>query len=230
MFSIKDLLINHLTFLGKYKRLFVAFKDAYSKTRISYSQHKEDIFILDVLKQFNLYESIYVDIGANHPSDISNTYLLYRNGYKGILIEPNEELCNLLRRFRKKDIVIPIGCSDKSSVLKFNISKTPVISSFTNHNLSYRSTYVPVMKIDDVLSELDYKIISILSIDVEGLNLEVLKGASKTIKNSLLICVEFDHEYEKNQIQNILGVDFELLATFGCNLIFINKLLKNSYK
>lgn len=135
-----------------------------------------------------------------------------------------------MRKFRKRDTVIQVGCSDKSAVLKFNISRTPVISSFDNQLLTYRSLYIPVLKIDDVLSEFNVEIISLLSIDVEGLNIEVLKGAQNTIKKSLLICVEFDNQDEKQHIQDNLSIDFELLSCFGCNLIFINKLIRNSLK
>ena len=165
---IKQIIINKLPWLGKYKRWFVAFMGHVLPKKPTYSQHMEDKFIWEMLQHYNLKNSLYIDIGANHPIDISNTYLLYRNGLSGIIIEPNGELLNLFRRFRKRDIVLQIGSSNSSTVMKFNISKTPVISSFSSSrdvNI-YKSLYIPVMTIDMVVENMDLSFISLLT----GLN------------------------------------------------------------
>lgn len=81
----------------------------------------------------------YIDVGANHPTDISNTYLLYRNNYNGYLIEPNPELCNLLKVFRPKDKVLNIGIGPKAQVVPFLISRTPVGSSFDSEHFYSRN-------------------------------------------------------------------------------------------
>ena len=225
---IKQIIINKLPWLGKYKRWFVAFMGHVLPKKSTYSQHKEDKFIWEMLQHYNLKNSQYIDIGANHPIDISNTYLLYRNGLSGIIIEPNGELLNLFRRFRKRDIVLQIGCSNSSTVMKFNISKTPVISSFSSSrdvNI-YKSLYIPVMTIDMVVENMDLSFISLLTIDVEGLNLEVLQGATLLLKKTLLICIEFDSAEEKEKINAQLGDNFELIKTFDCNLIYLNKYFK----
>jgi FkbM family methyltransferase len=229
---LKDFLVNNFAFLGKYKRFIVAFFDWASFVKITYSQHEEDKFIWDILQGYDLKGSIYVDIGANHPTDISNTYLLYRKGLRGIIIEPNEELVALFRKFRKRDTILMIGCSNISALLKFNISKTPVVSSFTDSrdiNI-YKSIYLPVMPIDIVLLHLDFQYINFLSIDVEGLNYEVLQGAKNTIKKSLIICVEYDTDDEKDKLTELIGTGFDFLAMYGCNMIYINKELKNKKK
>ena len=222
---IKQIIINKLPWLGKYKRWFVAFIGHVLPKKPTYSQHMEDKFIWEMLQHYNLKNSLYIDIGANHPIDISNTYLLYRNGLSGIIIEPNGELLNLFRRFRKRDIVLQIGCSNSSTVMKFNISKTPVISSFSSSrdvNI-YKSLYIPVMTIDMVVENMDLSFISLLTIDVEGLNLEVLQGATLLLKKTLLICIEFDSAEEKEKINAQLGDNFELIKIFDCNLIYLNK-------
>ena len=61
------------------------------RQRDSYSQHGEDKLVRQLLEKLNLKDLLYVDIGANHPIKISNTYLLYRNGMRGIVIEPNRD-------------------------------------------------------------------------------------------------------------------------------------------
>lgn len=198
-----------------------------SLIRDSYSQHREDAFIWQILQRYNLEGSVYIDIGANHPTDISNTYLLYRNGLRGLVVEPNRELLNLFSRFRKGDILLPIGCSNINAVMPFHVSKTPVVSSFEAESAVnvYRTEYLPVMRADEAFSRFSFSFVNLFSIDVEGLNKEVLEGATETIKRSLIVCIEFDSPEEKKEIIQIMGEGFELLQTFGCNMIFLNSLL-----
>ncbi len=221
---IKNFFVNNLPFLGKFKRYFVALKDSISPVQFGYSQHREDAYILKVLEGYNLEGSIYVDIGANHPTDISNTYLLYRKGLNGIIIEPNLELIRLFKLFRKRDIPLMLGCSNKNAVLPFSISKTPVISSFNNRDINlYKTVFLPVMLLDDAISYFHPEFISLLSIDVEGLNLEVMEGGENTITKSLIVCVEYDSLEEKDKIMMLLGNEFQFLIQLGCNLLFLNR-------
>jgi hypothetical protein len=56
--------------------------------RGTYSQHGEDRLILDYFKKLGRPTGTYVDVGANYPIKISNTYLLYRSGWRGLTVEP----------------------------------------------------------------------------------------------------------------------------------------------
>lgn len=227
---LKDWLVRHMPGLGKYKRILVAWVDAAKPVRKSYSQYGEDVFISDTLSRYNLAGSVYVDVGANHPTDISNTYLLYRKGMHGIVVEPNAELIRLFKKFRKRDIPLMIGCSNKAAVLEFHISRTPVISSFSQDRPvdTLRTEYLPVMRLDDALAGFSFDCISLLSIDVEGLNFQVIEGAKSTIGRSLIICLEYDSPEEIDKFSHFLGSDFELLKTVHCNLIYLNKKLAAS--
>ncbi|MFY7965479.1 MAG: FkbM family methyltransferase [Chitinophagaceae bacterium] len=223
---IKQFAINYLPFLGKYKRFIKALAQT-KQNKKSYSQHQEDAFLVSYIKENNIEinKYKYVDVGANHPTDISNTYLLYKIGMTGFIIEPNKELINLFKIFRKKDILFNIGVSNSTSMLRFYVSKTPVISSFVNNwrdSDTSNSYFVPVMSLDDALKESLRDPIFFLSIDVEGLNTQVLQGALLTAAKSLLVCIEWDDEAEKLNYQKILGSNFIVLKDFGCNTIFKN--------
>jgi FkbM family methyltransferase len=226
---MKSYLVNNFPSLGRFKRLGKSWYDSVQKTKASYSQHGEDAIILEILSRYDLTNSVYIDIGANHPSDISNSYLLYRNGYRGIVIEPNQELIGLFRKFRPEDIALPIGCGDTNRVLPFHISKTPVLSTFMDSRDAnvYKTTYIPVMRLDDAVRDIKFDFVSLLSIDVEGLNYEVMQGGRETINKSLLLCLEYDTEEDRRKFSEFLGNDFELYQEIGCNLLFINKSLSN---
>lgn len=222
---LKQFLVNHFPVLGKFKRFGKAWYHAIQPTKKSYSQHGEDVIIADFLANFELSGSVYVDVGANHPSDISNSYLLYRKGFRGIIVEPNQELAGLFKKFRPKDIALAIGCSNENAILPFHVSKTPVLSSFANTRDAnvYKTLYLPVIRLDDAIRHLEFEFISLLSIDVEGLNYEVLQGARTTLDRSLLICLEYDTDEDREKFSQVLGDGFELYREMGCNLIFINK-------
>lgn len=227
---LKKFLVKYFPGLGKLKRYYVALGDSVLSVRESYSQFKEDKYIWDILQEYNLKGSCYIDIGANHPTNISNTYLLYRKGFRGIIIEPNVEFVKLFRKFRKEDIVLMIGCSNEAAILPFHISKTPVISSFNqNRDINvYKTDYLPVMELDNAVRNLNIEFVNLLSIDAEGLNIEVMEGGRETIVKSLIVCVEFDSEDDKKKIADLLGGDFQFLKTFGCNMIYLNKLIANN--
>jgi FkbM family methyltransferase len=197
---------------------------------VSYSQHREDILFWEYLSAFDLKNSVYVDVGANHPSDISNSYLLYRKGLRGIVVEPNLELVRLFRQVRKKDIPLNIGCGSTNTILPFTVSKTPVLSSFSESRdvNGYKRSYLPVMRLDDALQHLSFDFINLLSIDVEGMNYEVLLGAKESIQKTLLLCLEFDGEDDRQRQLGLLPPQFELIKECGCNLILKNTQLNNS--
>jgi FkbM family methyltransferase len=230
--SLKATIAKNFPFLGKYKRFLKALKDTMSSKK-AYAQHGEDVFFEDYINKnkIDVSKFEYIDVGANHPTDISNTYLLYRKGMRGIIIEPNNELIKLFNLFRKQDKTLEIGVSNTNTVLKFFISKTPVISSFKQEWMNsevMKSCYVPILTLDNAVEHVIEKPVFLLSIDVEGLNKEVLEGATSTIAKCLLLCLEYDDDVQKEQFIKMVGNDFELLTTLSCNLIFENKKQKQS--
>jgi FkbM family methyltransferase len=231
---MKKFLVTYFPSLGKYKRFLVAGVNLLQPTKKTYSQHNEDEYFHNILTNYNIdkVNDIYVDIGANHPMDISNTYLFYRNGFRGVAVDPNTELISLFKIFRKRDIALAVGCSDENTVLKFKISKTPVLSSFSDDVEVdiYEEYYCPIVRVDDLLKNIQFGIIFFLSIDVEGLNFEVLTSAKKTLSKVLLLCIEYeDKEQEIITLMEQNGFKF-LKNISNCNLVFINESLDKKLK
>ena len=227
--TVRAFVARHMPGLGPLKRYIVAQKH-HLAVKPSYSQHGEDQELLAYTQSggFDLDGAIYVDVGANHPTDISNTYLLYRAGFHGVAVEPNRELCRLFEKFRPRDTVLNLGCSDRSGVFRFNVSNTPVLSSFVENWRDadiYASYYVPVLRLDDALRQIECSYVFLLSIDVEGLNEEVLRGAAETLARTLLVCIEWDEENDIKTFGDILGPGFTYLKSIGCNALFENTAL-----
>jgi FkbM family methyltransferase len=63
---------------------------------------------------------------------------------------------------------------------------------------------VEITTLDDILSERDILFIDILKLDVEGNELEVLKGATETLKNTKKIVLEYHSEGSRNACESFL--------------------------
>ena len=159
--KIKNIILRYFPQIGIIKRIIIALIDHSLPIKASYSQHAEDTYILNIIKNEKILSGIYIDVGANHPTRISNTYLLYRNKFYGICIEPNVELINLHKLIRRKDIQIISGCGDTNKLSIFNNYNIPVLSGFKSETTIYHNalrilskTYIPVLTIDTIMENL----------------------------------------------------------------------------
>ena len=81
------------------------------------------------------------------------------------------------------------------------------------------------MTLDDIFISLDPNRIFFLSIDTEGLNINVLKGAEFTLKRTVLLCLEVDDDKEERIAVDMLSKthNFVKLCRMGCNILLANK-------
>ena len=81
-----------------------------------YSESGEDLLFLQLTDRLKLEDPTYLDIGVCHPVIRNNTYMLYERGYKkGVLVEPNPDMCELIKKYRPENILLNIGaCADES--------------------------------------------------------------------------------------------------------------------
>lgn len=218
---------NKLPALGKPKRYLLGYLAKYSKKRDSYAQIGDDKIAIDLLKEKVLDRPIfYIDVGANHPSRLSNTYRMYREGAAGVTIDPNDELMRLHQLIRPRDIQLSIGCGKNAKLLKFYYSTTPVLSSFSESQVSnvWRASYLPIFTLDKICADLKIAFVDFLSIDVEGLDIEILEGANETLLKTYLICIEANSEESELMIISYMNSkNFELRIKNKWNLFFIRK-------
>ena len=212
-------------FLVLFKRNLIAFIDTIIPGKHTYSQHGEDEFVYKMLSGYDIKDGIYIEVGANQPTAISNTYLFYRQGLQGILIEPDESLVTLLKKFRPRDTVIQSCCGAVSGLVKLNFSYASVLNTIGNlpseDILKYE--YIPQITLDQIVDSILPNWIYFLSIDTEGYDYEVLQGASKTLDITYIICIEYNKSEEKDKILTfLLSKKFELVQDNNLNMIFRN--------
>jgi FkbM family methyltransferase len=127
-------------------------------------------------------QGIFVEVGANHPTLRNQTWLLEQQGWSGVLVEPNPELCELLQaqRPRSRTIQAAAGRPDQVGEVELFMGKShlhsTLVPSVDEPALSGVKVRVPLRTLDSILAEADIERIDFLSIDVEGMELPVLQG------------------------------------------------------
>ena len=179
--------------------------------RRSYSQEGEDLVLLRLLEDCD--HGIYVDVGAHHPFRFSNTCLLYEKGWRGINIDARPGSMAPFRRFRPLDINLEVGINETTSRLEFFIFIEPALNTFDpgmaqarqaeGWALSHR-VFVECLPLSTILTRelprLGASAIDLLSVDAEGLDLNVLRSNDWGRFRPRLIVVE------------ILGADLSFSA------------------
>ena len=156
----------------------------------SYAQWGEDVLILRLFKLIPS-DKTFLDVGAHHPYEISNTALLSEHGWKGINVEPNPILFRRFEELRPKDVNVCAGIAGKGGVKLpfYMIDDWSGRNSFDREMVEYHVTYEnPSVKIQKVI---DVDVITLeecinryargkfpdyFSIDVENLEYEIISS------------------------------------------------------
>jgi FkbM family methyltransferase len=150
---------------------------------LTYSQFGED----RVLPLFlpSKPTGFYVDVGANHPTRGSNTFWLYKRGWSGLTVEPNLRLSKLHRKIRPRDFQVQSLVSECTAGIEFVEFENDLFSSASpdhakkwehSNRIVSRRTMIP-RTLTNILDECHCSLnIELLCIDVEGLDLSVLRS------------------------------------------------------
>lgn len=147
-----------------------------------YAQEGEDILLKRIFD--NSPPGFFIDVGAHHPFRFSNTKLLYDLGWTGINIEANPSAIEIFNTIRKKDITISAGISEYGERLTYHEYHHPALNTFDKNLVASRikkpvsTQLIDTYKLSEILEKHLPKSqkINVLTIDVEGLDLQVLKS------------------------------------------------------
>lgn len=181
-------------------------------------------------------EGFYIDIGAHHPKRFSNTYLLYKKGWKGINIDAMPGSMTSFNKTRSRDKNLEIAISNTSDLLTYFIFNDIALNTFdknlaeTRQNQKYKITgrkLIQTQSLREILKEhLDpEQIIDLLSVDIEEFDLNALMSNDWTLFRPKYILVEQKNfkisASSKNSTYNFLvGCEYELFAKTLNTLFF----------
>jgi len=201
--------INHIIKKTVPSKIFRIVKgDMLEFASLSYSQEGEDMILARIFGNKN--NGFYVDIGAHHPERFSNTKHFYDKGWSGINIDALPGSMGIFNKRRPRDINLEIAISDNEEVLKFYSFNEPALNTFS-YDLAVEYSKISPYKIIDEINLNTYSLgtildkflpagqpIDFISIDVEGLDLNVLISNNWERYNSQFVLIEFlDFEIQK---------------------------------
>jgi len=203
----------------------------------TYAQFGEDIKVQELIGTVNSF----VDIGANDGYSGSNTFLFAMKGAKGVCFEPVPTIYQMLRslyQFKREIICFNLGISDASKqteivsagVLSYlpetaDESYLKVMDKFLkNKNEKQTIKLAPfavAMRAAKFVKEID-----LLSIDVEGHELQVLKGIDFTQYKFKILVIETHSKVKGEYVwkNNHLNEINALLSKAGYLKVFENEL------
>ena len=204
----------------------------YIKCR-SYTKDHEDRAALALLKKrFGLAPSEirYFDIGAHHYLRGSNTYLAYRCGASGVLVEADPMLCEQLRKHRPKDTVLNNAITDKAGNgdLSFFVCSLATRSTLDpiqaerlkRHGFTIeREIAVPAVTFEELVEQNGF-VPDLLSIDVEGYDLRVLQSIDFEKYPVKLILAETDAGMEEYMCEH----GYRRIWQYSSNTLFCRRI------
>ena len=161
-----------------------------------YSQFGEDAALTSLLPHDS---GFYVDVGAGHATQGSNTYSLYRKGWHGVLIEPIAENVAACRILRPRDRVVQALCGNENTSVPFyefaswqlSTTSPDVVQRLSGEgHVPVRESTLPMVKLADLEISASPRSPSLLAVDVEGGEMGVLDGNDWETFLPAVVCIE----------------------------------------
>ena len=209
----------------------------------SYAQCGEDVIVSQIFKYLKIERPTYLDVGAFLPIFSNNTYLFYDRGARGVLVEPNIDLVPELKRKRPGDVVlgVGIGITEESSASYYCMT-LPQWNTFDKDEAERRAAKskgevkiekvvaLPLVPINRVIEEhFEGKGPDYLSIDVESLDLAILKTLDFSKFRPKIICAEtlvaMGLKNDPAIGEFLTGHGYEARGMTYANTVFVNKTL-----
>ena len=222
----KGSLLRELAKLSRGKRV---------RNRLSFAQTGEDILCSLFLPEEGL---TYFDIGSGHPIHGSNTYLFYKQGNSGLLIDPLEISRRLSRLLRPRDHFIKAVVKGTQSTEVTSVLYETYPYEYSTSNLEdlkdamvLGAELLREHKSEVLTAEMIEKLAylyhpHLVSIDIEGSDIEVLQGLTFSKFKPRVICVEAKSSEERKVVSKLLSKhDYENVAFTALSSIFVS----NSY-
>lgn len=153
-----------------------------------------DILTKKILRRELQSDSNCIDVGA-HKGEILELFLEYAPKGRHTAFEPIPQLFQSLQKnYRQRVNVFPFALSNRSGSMLFNVVvDDPAYSglqrrSYKSDNPTIESIEVEVRMLDDVMKA-DNHAIHLMKIDVEGGELDVLKGATRILSTDKPILI-----------------------------------------
>jgi FkbM family methyltransferase len=172
---------------------------------------------LELLKNLNVPVRTILDVGV---MSCTVELLEIYNKVPHILMEPIEEFATQIHQIYSKSGIdyelLQVAMSSEDGVATLKTSSVreglDITHARITHNESIGKSFrqVPKLSLNTVVKERDLEIPFLLKIDVDGAELDILKGAAEILDNCSVICIETGVHNFAQRANAILANGFEL--------------------
>ncbi|HZO47502.1 MAG TPA: FkbM family methyltransferase [Xanthobacteraceae bacterium] len=203
---------------------------------VSYAGNLEDVMINRAFPQAT---GFFIDVGANDPVGGSNTWKLYERGWNGITIEPMPGACARFAAKRPRDVCLNVAAGEADGEISFfsfgphsgdsTCDRARAEALAREQGKEMQEIKVPVRSLGSIFAEyVKDRDVDVISIDAEGAEAAILRGAQLDKFRPKLIIIEameanvqIDASEEASKILEQNG--YVLAYEDGLNKFFVAK-------
>ena len=226
------------TFLPRLRKIQRNLSD---NAKISYAQCGEDLILQHLFAAMGVSKITYLDIGAHHPTYLSNTYFFYERGGSGVCVEADPALFEAFPRTRPRDVHLNCGAGIAAGKADFFVMSTSTLNTFSKEDAARYVSYgqhrivktiqIHLETINDIIDRHFDAPLNLLSLDVEGLDYPILQSFDFKRYRPQTFCLE-TLSYTEDKSERKLTEIIELMHANGymtyadtyVNTIFVDKL------
>jgi FkbM family methyltransferase len=205
-----------------------------------HGEHHEGKNVDQVLREYFpdfSYKGVFFDIGAYDPIHINNSYHFEKNGWDCYCFEANTDLIPKLKENRKNVFNYAISDSDKEEITFHVVNYNGWTAGFSAINLSeeYKKIFsdypqeciikikVPQKTLNSIIENdiKNFTKIDIISIDVEGGELDVLKGLDLNKYRPKLFIIENLNPNNQSILEHMNSFGYKLDKQIMYNQYYI---------
>ena len=200
---------------------------------VSYSQEGEDMILRRIFKEPT---GFYIDIGAHHPINQSNTNYFYQKGWSGINIDATPKSMEEFNKIRIRDINIEAIVSETDGDMDFYLFEPSLMNTISKEQYESNKKFnwckfIGIKRIKSIPLHRIYndyggeRKVDFINIDVEGAEIAVLKSNDwKSLKPNVLLIEIIDKTIKQiysTEVYNFLeSLGYDFFAKSGNTCFF----------
>jgi len=197
-----------------------------------YSQHGEDA-ILDKIFNYKK-DGVFVEVGCIDGRRFSNSLCFEERGWKGLCVEAHPDYVDLLIANRPNSIVSACAAGDNDAdEITFYANRRGSLSTldkgqedrFRNDYGPYFSGFeeksVPLRRLDTLFTEHNLVDIDFVSIDIEGTEVQALKGIDFDRFRPATLVIESDSPAQESELDELMSAaGYHKGFAISCNIFY----------
>lgn len=196
-----------------------------------YSQHGEDLIIDKLINGQEI--GFFVEIGCIDGRRFSNTLFLEERGWHGLCVEAHAGYIDALRKNRPNSIICHCAAGECDEETTFYANARGSLSTldkgrekdFERHYAPYFSGFeeqdVKKVRVSTLLDENGINNVDVLSLDIEGYEVEALRGIHFSRHKPTLMIIESDTLWHEASLDSLLfPVGYLKVFRFGGNVFY----------